>query len=210
MKEICDSIDILLNATEPKKGGLTAYTTYHILKSLSLMRERPIGRPNLERNLGIGEASARTLLRRLRELGLVRKTSNGHVLTEKGKKVIEKINNLIKIKYIGRFFGSNEGYVIIISGLRPPKNLVDVYKIRDYLVIHNCRFPLVLGGFEGKKLLLPGIPEEIILRISEMVKSLLGSVNRGVLIIINKECIEKALSASLSILKDFCQSNDNT
>ena len=208
LKEICDSVNIILDATEPKKGGLTAYSVYHILKTLSLMKERPVGRPYLERILGIGEASVRTLLKRLRDLGLIEKTRNGHVLTEKGDNVITKIDNIIKIKNIGQIFETDKNnYIIVIYNLNPPKNLVEVYKVRDYLVMHGCRFPLVLGGFEEDKIYLPGVPDRFSLKILKLVKNTIDLVNRGVLMIITEECLEKGLSASLNVLKDFCDNN---
>ncbi len=208
MREICDSVNIILNATEPKKGGLTAYSVYHILKTLSLMREKPVGRPYLEKMLGIGEASVRTLLKRLRDLGLIEKTRAGHILTEKGIDVITKIDNVIKIRNVGNIFETDkDNYVIVIYNLNPPRNLVEVYKVRDYLVMHGCRSPLVLGGFEGDKIYLPGIPNDFGLKILKAIKNALDLVNRGVIMIITEECLERGLSASLSILKDFCKKN---
>ena len=51
------------------RGSGTAvrgFDEYQVLEALRLMVRGPLGRPTLEREVGIGEASAKTLLRSLR------------------------------------------------------------------------------------------------------------------------------------------------
>jgi len=68
---------------------------------LALMRideEKTIGRPSLMKSLNLHEAQAKTLIKRLKESGLV--TSDrvlGLSLTEKGKSVLESVKSVVTL-----------------------------------------------------------------------------------------------------------------
>jgi len=56
----------------------------------------PVGRYTVKRKLGLGEATAKTLLRRLHGLGIVRPAGRrGHVLTEEGKTIVDIVEGYI-------------------------------------------------------------------------------------------------------------------
>jgi predicted transcriptional regulator len=210
-KALCEAIEMFLNVMEPKRGGITAYNAYHILESLNLMRRGPLGRPNLEKTLGIGDASARTLLKRLREVGIVERTSGGHVLTKRGVELIKIINKYIKVVKLGELPGIKEPYAICLNEFSPPRDLVDVYKVRDYVVREGCRSHVVVGGIKANKPFFPGVPKEVSeLMVRSFVINVRESINRGVIIIIGKECLGNALSAMFFLLRDLCEERCKT
>lgn len=49
----------------------------------------------MTKELGLSESTVRTMLKNLKESGLIRPTTFGHALTKKGKTIIETINNHI-------------------------------------------------------------------------------------------------------------------
>ncbi|MDK6028256.1 hypothetical protein QPL79_02610 [Ignisphaera sp. 4213-co] len=81
-----------------RKGVKPLFEPAHVLKTLLLLYEKePIGRNVLSRMLGIGVASTRTLIKRLKEYDLVNVDYvGGCILTERGKRVIERIMSVVR------------------------------------------------------------------------------------------------------------------
>lgn len=77
-----------------------------VLGALLLLAEGPTGRYALKEFLGLGDAAARTLLRRLHRLGLVKPAGRkGHVLTERGRLMAESLKRyLAEFKELPRSF----------------------------------------------------------------------------------------------------------
>lgn len=67
-----------------------------IVLTLKFIGERGIGRYKLKSELDIGEATARTLLKHLRELGFIIRVDKTHILTKKGVKIFNIMKELIK------------------------------------------------------------------------------------------------------------------
>ncbi|MEM1723533.1 MAG: DUF4443 domain-containing protein [Candidatus Jordarchaeales archaeon] len=77
-----------------------------VLGALLLLAEGPTGRYALKDFLGLGDAAARTLLRRLHRLGLVKPAGRkGHILTERGRSIAESLKRyLAEFKELPRSF----------------------------------------------------------------------------------------------------------
>jgi len=72
-----------------------SYSPIHIVKILFLLSENPLGRFQLMKEMGIGEATVKTLVKRLKKNNLIEPSTKGNVLTKKGKELLKKI--LMKI-----------------------------------------------------------------------------------------------------------------
>ena len=73
-------------------GASPSFSDVHILRVLFLLfKEKFIGRKKLLQNLEIGEGSIRTILKKLKEEGLINSSKKGHYLTRKGYNKIYKI-----------------------------------------------------------------------------------------------------------------------
>ncbi len=80
------------------RGPLPRFTEVHVRAALELIHRRGrVGRPELGRRLGLGEGSARSLLKLLRRRGLVRPSRGGHVLTEKGRRMVGEPLRLVRL-----------------------------------------------------------------------------------------------------------------
>ncbi len=67
-----------------------------ILGVLLMLVKEPAGRYMLKDSLGLSDATARTLLRRLQQAGIVRVSGKkGHMLTEKGLMIVEKLQSYL-------------------------------------------------------------------------------------------------------------------
>lgn len=96
---IKDAIKTLDHAVRRKGGIKPEFGRYHVYLALELLVEgRPIGRKSLSKVLGIGEGSVRTLIRRLRELGLISVDPvAGVLITSLGVKLVEAVRSRLEI-----------------------------------------------------------------------------------------------------------------
>lgn len=94
-----DILTIVAEATKPRQGNKPKYDESHVIQALLIIqKEQPIGRPTLEKRLQLGDATVRTLLRRLRELGVIKVDKvGGAEITEEGKEALREWNSIIKI-----------------------------------------------------------------------------------------------------------------
>jgi predicted transcriptional regulator len=92
--------DILENLTAEKAPGPTStFTVFDMWKALEVIAEENfIGRGRLSEKLGIGEGATRTLLSRLTGFHLVAMSKSGCMLTLQGRKLWQKIGNLMPVK----------------------------------------------------------------------------------------------------------------
>lgn len=79
-------------------GPLPRFAEAHIRRALELIAGRgAMGRAQLARELRIGEGSARTILGRLREQGLITSSRGGHRLTAKGRRSLGKLLKFVQV-----------------------------------------------------------------------------------------------------------------
>ncbi|MGD0450338.1 MAG: winged helix-turn-helix domain-containing protein [Candidatus Bathyarchaeia archaeon] len=129
-------------------GPSTTFTVFHIFYALELMSKEPMGRNKLAKKLNVGDGAVRTIIRRLREAGLIDTSKEGCSLTKKGLEVWEQFEQvfpkrmeipkteLSESEYNFAFLVKNSGQKVrsgidqrdaaIIAGAR--KALVSVYK----------------------------------------------------------------------------------
>lgn len=206
----CGELEELARAAEPGPGGSAGYTVYHVIAALREATARPVGRPYLEKVLGIGEASARSMIRRLRALGLLEPAGkSGHRATEKGAR-LAGLQSLIAEARATGIPGIPWSPVVILAtpALEPPRSLVDVYRVRDYIVREGCGEALI-GGVRGGILELPGVPgEEIRVELWRIVEEQLlrplGS--RNLLVVAAPErCKARVYAALVKAVIDRCR-----
>jgi predicted transcriptional regulator len=78
-----------------------SYSPVHIVKILFLLSEKPMGRFQLMKEMEMGEATIKTLIKRLKKNKLIKSSTKGNVLAETGnellKKILMKISKPVKI-----------------------------------------------------------------------------------------------------------------
>jgi len=141
-------------------GPIPKFDEYHVIKLLMILsEERAIGRVRLSKALMIGEGTARTILSRMRELGLIEESKRGCVLTRLGRKVTEVVKS--KIPYIAevpvREFGiEGRGIGVLVKGV--PGN-IDVVKLRDEAIKRGAKALITL--LMGERLAMPTIEDDV-------------------------------------------------
>ena len=68
-----------------------SYSIVDIVKVLFLLSEKSMGRHQLMKEMGLGEATIKTLIKRLKKNDLIKKTTKGSALTKKGTLLVNKI-----------------------------------------------------------------------------------------------------------------------
>jgi predicted transcriptional regulator len=81
-------------ASEKAPGPSTTFSMFHIFFALELVAEKPIGRNKLAEKMNVGEGAIRTIISRLKDADLIVTRKEGCILTEKGKIVWRKFENL--------------------------------------------------------------------------------------------------------------------
>jgi len=149
---------VISHVCSPRRGVRPSYTPGKVLKLLLLLLDKePLGRHTISRELGIGESSARTLVRRLRELGVVDVDPvGGCVLTGSGRRMVAEIRRVIPL-------------ILDVSSVLKTLSLdryafaarirVDsdwnVLKVRDSLVREGASAALILRCVGGKLVIPP-------------------------------------------------------
>jgi len=137
------------------------YNEYHVLKALLVIeRKEPIGRVALSRELGIGVASTRTLVKRLRELGVVEvDTVGGCFLTELGRRTLSFLHNFVKrIERVTPYIGSDlaldrEAYAALVTYSIVEKR--SIVTLRDTFVRYGASAVLIACIQNGQAVLPP-------------------------------------------------------
>lgn len=83
---------------EKAPGPTPAFTVFHLIKALKLISQGPIGRGKLSEKLGTGEGTSRTLIERLKDAKLIASSKGGCFLTDKGKRLWEKVEKIFPRK----------------------------------------------------------------------------------------------------------------
>jgi len=85
---------------EKAPGPSPSFSVFHLLVALAIIAEKPVGRSKLAEELDVGEGVARTLVRRLRDAGLIATSKAGCSLTGKGLRLWREYESTFKITEI--------------------------------------------------------------------------------------------------------------
>lgn len=72
---------------EKAAGPSPTFSVFHLIVTLELIANKPIGRNRLAKELNVGNGTVRTVVERLKDAGLIETSKAGCSLTEKGRKL---------------------------------------------------------------------------------------------------------------------------
>lgn len=88
---------------EKAPGPSPTFSVFHMLRAIELIAKKTIGRSTLANELGVGEGAMRTMIKRLKDAGLVTTSKSGCTLTSKGLKLWNEYKTVFRRKVgIGR------------------------------------------------------------------------------------------------------------
>lgn len=83
-------------ASKLAPGRAPCFIEVHLVKALKIVdSEGPVGRVRLSKILGLGEGAVRTLIKHLKNEGLIKISRTGIILTDSGKKLSSFLNSRI-------------------------------------------------------------------------------------------------------------------
>ena len=191
----CWALMRLKRVIEERGGVKPSYTLFHAIKLLEEVRREPRGRPYLARALKLGEASTKTLIKRMREEGLVFATNRGHAISDDGRRVLDAVASSIAVFKVplSRDLGL-QSPIALVARIPAPSSVTDALKLRDIVVKSGCE-----GGLVGAMHSIPGVPDEIERGILTALKSLISDrrMPGETVIIVDEDCVATAFSALL-------------
>jgi DNA-binding MarR family transcriptional regulator len=136
-------------------GRPPAYTPAHALMGLEMIGAGlGVGRQQLSRELRLGEGTIRTMVTRMKSMGLVEATRGGMSLTEEGREVLAEANQMISSSLT---VGSSN-HAVLVRGASAKVGLG--IEQRDAALIAGALGATTLIC-EGGGLLIPGTSEEL-------------------------------------------------
>ena len=153
-----EELSILSKVTLPKKGNRPNFDDAHVLLALDIVeKEQPIGRHLLMKKLSLTEASTRTMIKRLKELGLISIDKvAGIFITENGRKLLLNIRN--KVKIIEDVYLSTigwKGQAIIVRNGKAVVDKMGLLNLRDLIIKQGATQTIIAIVDEEKKIELP-------------------------------------------------------
>ncbi len=142
-------LDILSKASSERRGVKPRYSRADVYQTLLiLVEEGPLGRLKIAEKLGLGEASVKTMLRRLKELNVVDiDPIAGAYLTSKGKEIIEKVSEKIMPPITLDLHETAEWPNSKITVLKKASHILEqtnVLEIRDELIRRGAKAALII------------------------------------------------------------------
>ncbi len=151
-------LDKLKSALERMPGPTPSFSLVHAVLMLLVLENESVGRKRLSSMVDIGEGSTRSLIKRLREIGLVNADRSGCFLTERGKEAVRKIRRvMVGPEKLRLSMISDEAYVMLIRGLR---SKINVLEMRDEAVRVGGRGAIILVR-SGNAILFPETGEPL-------------------------------------------------
>ena len=204
VKEFLNSL-----AKEKAPGPALTFTSLHLIKVLELIAEGPIGRGKLAKELGIGEGTIRTIIKRLKDSNLIEISKNGCHLTSFGKNFWKKFKEKIpkKIFLEKNEFSLAEYTVAVLIRKCAGKVRIGMQQ-RDAAIMAGAEGATTLVVKDGK-IILPGVSDDVAkdypVAYRQIVK-LLKPEHDDVVVVGTGETKEKAeygaLAAALTLLED--------
>ncbi len=164
-------------------GRPPAYSLAHALMGLELIGAGlGVGRQQLARELRLGEGTIRTMVSRMRGLGLVNASRGGMSLTEKGRKVLAELADVMSTSEIPEtsLTVGSENYAVLVKCASAKVRLG--IEQRDAALISGALGATTLV-YEGGNLRMPGTAEDLDPETSQLVLGDLGPGEGDVIII---------------------------
>ena len=157
-------------------GRPPAYSLAHALMGLELIGAGlGVGRQQLARELRLGEGTIRTMVSRMRGLGLVNASRGGMSLTEKGQEVLAELAEVMSTSEIPEtsLTVGSENYAVLVKCASAKVRLG--IEQRDAALISGALGATTLV-YEGGKLRMPGTAEDLDPETSQLI---LGDLSPG-------------------------------
>jgi len=201
-----EALKVLDRITSKTAPGMSPdYSEAHVLKVLQLIgSSRGIGRQKLSKEIGVGEGTVRTMIRRLKREGLVDSSRRGLTLTNSGTEALADLLRFMEeteLTNVEVTVGSHDYAVLVRQAANHIKSGVEQ---RDVALLAGAIGATTLV-YDGERLYMPGIVLELETSTSESLIEWLKPEKGDVIIIGSSDTIISAeigaKSAALNLIK---------
>ncbi len=128
------TLNYLKSIVKRLPGPLPNFSLIHVVLMLILLEEGIVGRKRLSSLMNLGEGSVRSLIKRLREAGLINTSKGGCYLSLEGKEIVKDLRRFLKGPIEIKLSGLVQGkvYGSLVKGV--PLEKLRVLEIRDEAV----------------------------------------------------------------------------
>jgi len=206
-----DAAKAIAEIAMPRRKVKPNFTPYHVVKALMIISKGHVGRPKLREELKLGDASTRTLLKRLKEAGLIRSfRPTGTELTERGREVLKEVlDSLVMLGDVphGNICSKCVTSVVVLKNAANILKKIGVIKVRDLVVKQGADGALILLVRSKGKVMMPiqngEVPfaDSLIFNIRRML-----TLEEGDVILVamcdpqDESCTEHAVNAAITVL----------
>ena len=155
-KEILEKI-----TREKAPGPSPTFSVFHMLRAIELIGKKAIGRSKLAKELGVGEGAMRTMIKRLKDAGLVTISKLGCALTSKGLKLWNEYNTVLRRKVeIGKIELTLADYNFAILVKNRGHKVKSGMKQRDAAIMVGAKGATTIM-FKGERLIIPSVSDNM-------------------------------------------------
>ncbi|ARM76545.1 DUF4443 domain-containing protein [Acidianus manzaensis] len=199
-------IQLIINdITKPKQGNRPNFDEAHVIYAMDIIyKEQPIGRPTLIRKLGLGEATVKTLLKRLKESNIIKVDKvGGAELTELGKELLSEWNSKISIEKTELKSISWNSMMIIAKNEADLLNKIKVTQLRDMIIKAGANAALI-AIIKSNEIELPPKTSEFSIPglIEEIKKHCEKCENNDLIVFITPDDIHLAYKVGLILFEN--------
>ncbi|BBG26588.1 DUF4443 domain-containing protein [Sulfuracidifex tepidarius] len=200
-----DVPSIITEITSTRQGNAPKYDEGHVALALIIIKEnQPIGRISLMKKVGLKEASMKTLIRRMKELGLVETDKiGGTVLTEKGESILDQILKRVAVKQVTLKSIGWDSYGILLRGGESLLRQHGVLELRDEVIKQGAERVLI-AVFENGKIEIPPKTDDMAMGnlLQEISEAFKEAKEGDMAIFITPQDLRLALKVSVKILEN--------
>jgi len=181
-----------------------SYSPVHVVKILFLLSEKPMGRFQLMKEMGMKEATIKTLVKRLKNNKLIESSTKGNLLTKKGnellKKTLMKISKPIEIDISDYTVGKYNTAILVKNSSKKVKFGVEQ---RDEAIKIGADGATTLICSNGK-LIFPGCNRNIT-ELEKILRRYFNIENEDVIVISSGSTKKISEEASIMIALSLIQ-----
>jgi hypothetical protein len=163
-------------------GRIPAFLEAHVLKALELIGAGAIGRGQLAKELRLGEGTIRTLVGRMKGLGLLSTSRGGMTLTESGREILSGFHELLMsadVPETTMTVDSRNHAVLVYGAAKVVRKGIEQ---RDVALIAGAQGATTLI-YERGRLLMPGMEDSLDPTMIEFIEEAMNPANSDVVII---------------------------
>ena len=196
-------------AGEKAPGPSPTFSLFHMLRAIDLIAKKAIGRSKLAKELGVGEGAMRTMIKRLKDAGLVTTSKSGCTLTSKGLKLWNEYKTVFRRKVgIGRSELTLADYNFAILIKNRGHKVKSGMEQRDAAIMVGAMGATTIM-FKRERLIIPSVSDNIAKdfpKAANQMVRLLQPEENDVIVVGNADSLVKAeygaLAAAWTLVND--------